>query len=456
MGLNPIRKQAEAVVVGSGPGGASVARQLARAGKKVMLLERGRDYRRKPYYGTYLGALTYADRHSLLFTKEGLNIIRPLMVGGATSMYCGSAARPPGWVKEKYGIDLDGYVDATIAEIGIAPLPPAQRGVASTRIAEAALALGYEWEPMMKFIRPCKSNHFDCGAKCMLGCRCGAKWNAAEWVDEAVAAGCELLTEARVDDVIIERGQVGGVRGKWHGERLEVEAKVVVLAAGGIGTPLILQRAGFFEAGHGMTMDTTVMVCGISKEKGTGDEPPMTWGYANDDVGYMLSTLIDPWLLYPMMATLKSPRHLFKWPAWGRTLGVMIKIKDDISGGITLDGEISKPMTDRDQFRMNHGAIVAHQILVRAGADPDSIFITPLRGTHPSGTVRVGQMLDENLQTAVKNLYVCDASTFPEALDRPTVLTILALGKRLAAHLLANVVQASPAPVATTPMLKAS
>jgi choline dehydrogenase-like flavoprotein len=32
-------------------------------------------------------------------------------------------------------------------------------------------------------------------------------------------------------------------------------------------------------------------------------------------------------------------------------------------------------------------------------------------------------------------LYVCDASVFPEALARPTVLTIIALGKRLARHL---------------------
>ena len=441
MSLTAIRKQAEVVVVGSGPGGATVARQLARAGRKVILLERGKDFRRKAYYGTYLGPLSYADRHSLLFTKEGLNIVRPLMVGGATSMYCGSAARPPTWVKEKYRIDLDSYVEETVQEIGIAPLPPEHRGVASTRIAEAALSLGYEWEPLIKFIRPRKSPHFDCGAKCMLGCRCGAKWNAAEWVDEAVANGCELRTEARVDDVIIENGQVGGVRGKWHGQPFEIEAKVVVLAAGGIGTPLILQRAGFFEAGHGMTMDTTAMVCGLSKDKGIGDEPPMSWAYANDEVGYMLSTLIDPWLLFPIMAAFKSPRHLLKWPAWSRALGVMIKIKDDISGGITLDGEISKPMTERDLFRMNHGAIVAHQILVRAGADPDSIFITPLRGTHPSGTVRLGQMLDENLQTEVKNLYVCDASTFPEALDRPTVLTILGLGKRLAAHLLAASLQ---------------
>ncbi len=433
-----MRAQTEVVVVGSGPGGASVARQLARAGRKVILLERGRDYRGAWYYGTYLGAVIYSDRRSFLFTKEGLTIVRPLMVGGATSMYCGSAARPPAWLKEKYGIDIGSQVEETIDEIGIGALPPDQRGAASTRIAEAACALGYDWTPMLKFIRPSCSQHFDCGAKCMLGCRCGAKWNAGEWVDQAVRAGCDLYTQARVDDLIIENRQIGGVRGKWRGEPLEIEAKYVVLAGGGIGTPLILQHAGFFEAGHGMTMDTTTMVYGTVKEKGIGDEPPMTWGYANDEIGYMLSTLIDPWLLYPMIMTLKGVSYPFTWPRWGRTLGIMIKIKDDISGGITLEGEISKPMTERDSFRLNHAAIVARQILLRAGADPASIFMTPLRGTHPSGTVRLGQLVDPNLETEVKNLYVCDASTFPEALDRPTVLTILGLGKRLAAHLLSQ------------------
>jgi choline dehydrogenase-like flavoprotein len=53
--------------------------------------------------------------------------------------------------------------------------------------------------------------------------------------------------------------------------------------------------------------------------------------------------------------------------------------------------------------------------------------------------VRIGEMVDTNLQTEVRNLYVCDASTFPEALDRPTVLTIIGLGKRLSDHLLTTV-----------------
>jgi choline dehydrogenase-like flavoprotein len=77
-------------------------------------------------------------------------------------------------------------------------------------------------------------------------------------------------------------------------------------------------------------------------------------------------------------------------------------------------------------------------ILRKAGADPETMFMTPLRGTHPSGTVRIGEMLDTDLQTEIPGLYVCDASTFPEALARPTVLTIIGLGKRLAKHLASN------------------
>ena len=60
----------------------------------------------------------------------------------------------------------------------------------------------------------------------------------------------------------------------------------------------------------------------------------------------------------------------------------------------------------------------------------------PLIGTHPSGTVRIGSMLDQDLKSEIDGLYVCDASVFPEALDRPTVLTIIGFGKRLAKHLM--------------------
>ncbi len=426
---------ADVIVVGSGPGGATLSRELARRGKRVLLLERGIDQRSRFYYGTYPGAMIYSDRLSLLFTQEGLNIVRPLMVGGATSMYCGCAARPPGWLKHRYGVDIDEDVSATMEELEIASLPLELRGEASTRIAQAARALGYDWQPQLKFMKPARAHPFDCGAKCMLGCRCGAKWSAAEFVDDAVAAGAELRTRAQVRRILIEDGHAVGVEGTIGRTPFMARADTIVLAAGGIGSPRILQASGFREAGQGMTMDTTVMVYGFVKERGIGHEPPMTWSWENDDEGYMLSTLMDPWLLYPLINSLKGLKYALTWPRWNHVLGVMIKLKDEISGGVFPDGTISKPLTANDRSRLAQAEVICRKILIEAGADRSSIFMTPLRGTHPSGTARLGTLVDQNLQTETRGLYVCDASVFPEALDRPTVLTIIGLAKRLAKHL---------------------
>lgn len=427
--------KADVIVVGSGPGGATVARELAKAGKKVIILERGIDYRSKFYYGSYLGALIYSDKMSMLFTKEGLNIIRPLMVGGATSMFCGCAAPPPDWLKQKYKIDIDDEVNDTIRELDIKPLPEELRGKASTKIANAAKSLGYDWFPQPKFMKTSGTKSLDCGAKCMLGCRCGAKWNAAEYIDEAVESGAILYTGSYVKQLLFENRHVRGVKGKLNGKPFEAYAEKVVLAAGGIGTPRILQRSGLKDAGIGITMDTTVMLYGFTKEKGIGNEPPMTWSWENPADGYMLSTLIDPWLLYPLVAIRKGLKPALRWHKWDKSLGVMIKLKDEISGGIFPDGKISKPLTKNDQEKLSEASKVCEKILIEAGARQSTIFMTPLRGTHPSSTVRIGTMLDDNLQTEKEGLYVCDASVFPEALDRPTVLTIIGLGKRLAKHL---------------------
>ena len=435
-----LKFSAEILVVGSGPGGATVARQLSKRGKSVLLLERGYDHRGKFYYGTYLGAVRYSDRASLLFTEEGLNIIAPIMLGGATSMFCGCAAEPPIWLKNRYNIDTDEEVQETIAELNINPLPEHLRGNASTRIAEAAKALGYDWFPQPKFMIPdrCQEQgkNFDCRATCMLGCRCGAKWNAAEWVDEAISNGARLRKCAQVSKVLIEDKHVVGVEGTIQGRKFCANAETVILAAGGIGSPRILQNSGLNKAGIGMTMDTTVMIYGATREKGTGKEPPMTWSWENPEAGYMLSTLTDPWLLYPLAAIRKGIGPALRWFQWNKMLGMMIKLKDDISGGISPDGTIRKPMTAGDHERLNDAYEVCKKILFEAGASKSSIFMRPFIGTHPSGTVRVGDMLDTDLQTEVNGLYVCDASVFPEALNRPTVLTIIGLAKRLAKHLL--------------------
>jgi choline dehydrogenase-like flavoprotein len=430
-----LRWEAEVVVVGTGPGGATVARELARAGWRVLLLERGGPERGRPLYGTHLGALRYTEQGGLFFTPEGIQVVAPRMVGGATGMFAGCAAPPPDWLRTKYGIDLRQEVAETIEELGIAPLPPEHRGAASTRLAEAARALGYAVYPQPKFIRPERAPRFRCGAHCLLGCRCGAKWSAAEFVEEAVRAGALLLPYAFVERVLLEGGRAVGVAGRIRGQPFIAQADQVVLAAGGLGTPRILQASGFRGIGEGLAMDLTVIVYGRSRTDGNASDPPMTWSWEDPGLEVMFSTLMDPWLLYPLVAGMSGLRHVATWPRWRQMLGVMIKLRDALSGRLHPDGSLSKPLTPTDRDRLQEAVGIARRILAEAGADPASIFVSPMRGTHPSATVRIGEWVDADLRTEVRGLYVCDASVFPEALGRPTVLTLIALGKRLARSL---------------------
>jgi len=424
----------DVIVVGTGPGGAAAARELARAGRRVLILERGRDWRRHPLYGTYPGALLYAERHALLFTKQGMQVVRPLMVGGATNMFAACAAPPPPWLKERYGIDLGADARAFADELDVRALPEPLRGEASTRLAHAARSIGLDWQPQPKFMRPARASEFDCGAHCLLGCRCGAKWTAAELVDEAVAAGAVLQPSSRVTRVLTDGDVVRGVRVRHRRRDTDIHADTVILAAGGLGTPLLLRTAGI-RAGHGVAMDTTMMVYGSGAFVGMGGDPPMTWSAVDDELDVMYSTLMDPWLMYPLAMMVKGAKHALSWPKWGRSLGVMVKLRDDISGGIDDAGRISKGTTRRDEERLHAAEQVARRILLTAGCDEASLIRTPLRGTHPSATARIGDVVDAQLQTQVRGLHVCDASVFPEALGRPTVLTILAFARRLARHL---------------------
>jgi choline dehydrogenase-like flavoprotein len=54
---------------------------------------------------------------------------------------------------------------------------------------------------------------------------------------------------------------------------------------------------------------------------------------------------------------------------------------------------------------------------------------------HPGGTAKIGDLVDSNLKSRLDNLYVCDCSVIPESSGLPPTLTLIALAKRLAKHL---------------------
>jgi choline dehydrogenase-like flavoprotein len=100
------------------------------------------------------------------------------------------------------------------------------------------------------------------------------------------------------------------------------------------------------------------------------------------------------------------------------------------------DGTVSKQLNENDHGRLNKGIEISTEILRSLDCPADRIVTGEIKGAHPSGTCRIGHVLSDDLETEIKNLYACDASVFPEALDRPTVMTIIGFAKRLSRHIL--------------------
>jgi choline dehydrogenase-like flavoprotein len=423
--------ETDVVVVGSGPGGASVALGLARQGKKVVILERGRYHKR---IGSTFAALFYIDKYGFLFSQEGVNVFRAITTGGTSVTFCGTAVKPHSWLAEKYNIDLTEFIEEAREEIGIKPLPDRLIGPAASRIMEAARDLGFKWDPIDKFMDADK-----CDLKCphcMLGCTKGAKWTARDYVQEAVDRGATLINRALVDEVIIENNEATGVRASTSGGEILVNAKVTVVAAGGMGTPIILQRSGIFDAGQGFFADPLLVTYGLYKGPGSWKDIPMSAGTLEFvPEGIVMTDLADPWATFLLNAYWRGWRYLPRFSRYRRYMGIMTKVRDGMDGRVNLDGTFSKPITYADRWKIDKGINLAEKILKRAGAEPDSIFSTPVRAAHPGGTARIGEIVNTDLESAIKNLYACDTSVIPEPWGLPPVWTIIAFGKRLARRL---------------------
>ncbi|MEW6440791.1 MAG: GMC family oxidoreductase [bacterium] len=427
--------QADVAIVGSGPGGATMARELSRKRKKVIICEAGQYQKR---FGNTFLLLGMMDRMGLTFSKERTWVLRPKTVGGATVVFCGTAIRPPAWLKEKYGIDLKEEVEELYREIPLRPLPDRLIGPAAQRIMEAARSIGLDWNPLDKFIRPdkCKPN---CG-KCGLGCKePSAKWTAREYVEEARQHGAELLTGTTVDRVLTQGGKAVGLRARGPKGWLNVLAETVIVSAGGQGTPPILQRSGVYDAGQGFFGDPLCLVVGPGPTQGSRYDVPMTAGINLERDGIVLTDIFGTPTFYAGLLAYSGPKGIAALPKalydYNRTYTIMIKVRDGLDGRINLDESFSKPIDYDTQWKLNKGAVIAEEILQKAGVKREEILKTGVIAAHPGGTVRIGELLDKDCQTPIQNCYCMDTSIIPLPWGLPPTVTLVAMAKRLARHL---------------------
>ncbi len=427
---NTSSERYDAIIAGSGPGGASVARELAKKGRRVLVLEWGSG---APVRGSFLQYLRWqlVPGRSLLFTPNLLAMVRGIVTGGSSVFYYATAFPVPHEMLRKYGIDVRREEREARAELPIAPLKDEMMTPMARRIMESARALGYDWKGLPKFMY---QDRWKSGYRFgYYGDPHGVKWSARMLMDEAVEAGAVLVNGARVDRVIIENGRAVGVSYTACGRSRSIFADTVVIAAGGIGSPVILRKSGLREAGYDFFFDPLVTVCGTVKDvRRRRDEIPMSAGCIFAREGFVMTDLALQTMLDRMFAAMSL--RFFKIFQSRKTVRIMVKIRDDLAGRLTDSGGVRKELTPADRERLRKGADIARNILSHAGAR--GMYTTWKLAAHPGGTVRIGRILDSNLKVKdVANLYVCDCSVIPEPWGLPPVLTLVCLGKRLARHL---------------------
>ena len=201
-----------------------------------------------------------------------------------------------------------------------------------------------------------------------------------------------------------------------------------------MGTPVILQNSGL-DAGSHLFADTLINTFGIKRNADFSSELGMAT--IIDDFHKSEGYILSPFMEGPLdLLTDRIPlSRKISVRNYNQLIGVMTKITDLANGRVYPDGSFEKPMVQEDKEKIDSGFSRSKQMLELAGVDSSSIFCTHIRAGHPGGTAGIGRVVNNELETEVSGLYVCDCSVFPVTPGMPPVLTIIALAKYLAKQL---------------------
>lgn len=255
-----VRDACDVLVIGSGPGGAVVAKELAEAGHDVILLEEGPPFNRREFTQEAGSAMQRMLREGGSRAARG-NLVTPTMqaiaLGGGSVINSAICARPPAWIFDKWA-ERTGTRETTLealiphfenveSQLGVTPTPEEVQGERNLRFKIGCEKLGISCEPTWRNVRGCRGS-----GECFTGCRNGAKKSVdVSYVPAAIRAGARVYTSVRAERIVAEGRHARSVEGRViepftlreHG-RARFDAKLVVLAAGCMATPVILLKSG--------------------------------------------------------------------------------------------------------------------------------------------------------------------------------------------------------------------
>ena len=277
----------DAVVVGSGAGGAVAAENLAAAGMDVVLLEAGPKLsaRDKTRDGPMFMARNYFEGGlRMIGGSSQVPSMQGRCLGGSTVVNSAIMFKLPPWVRQIWA-DEDGLhdrlldasleraFDRVMARSHVAPTPMAVMGRKNLLVRGVLTRAGIPSKPLPRAVKGCRG-----GGACITGCAGEAKQSVdLTYVPGAVRAGARVFTCAPVEAVITEGARAVGVRGhvvdpdgRARLAPFVVRAEQVVMAAGVMATPVILLKSGITGGGlvgKTLYMHLSCAAVGIMEER---------------------------------------------------------------------------------------------------------------------------------------------------------------------------------------------
>jgi choline dehydrogenase-like flavoprotein len=419
----------KAIVVGSGAGGATVAKEL-QGHYEVTVLEAGKEF--KPFE-TELESLESLRQFGLFFDEREIQFVIPaykirhatdemilvngIGLGGSTTICAGNALRMDRDLKAM-GIDLDVEFEEIFREIPVTTAHQKKWHKVTRRLFAIFQEMGLDPQPIPKMGEYERCLH--CG-RCQLGCPEGIKWDSRRFLKIAQEKGAQVVTGCRVESVVIQGGYATGVLAGNGLSRHFFPADLVVLAAGGLGTPVILDNSGI-PCEPRLFVDPVLSVAARSPK--CMQHKDITMPFVSTKEHIILSPYFD------QLSFVFNP----DWRQRARDIvSIMIKLADTELGRISGQG-VDKALTDQDHSRLDEGVKICKEILRRFGACDDDMFLGTIIAGHPGGMLPLTEKEISSFHSdrLPENLYVADATLLPKSLGNPPILTIIAMAKRIA------------------------
>jgi choline dehydrogenase-like flavoprotein len=419
----------QAIVVGSGAGGAAAATALQGA-FDVTVLEAGGEFSpfalRLPLLEKLRRTGMFLDERmiQILFppmriqkTRERMVVVSGIGHGGTTTLCAGNAVRRDADLKE-IGIDLDAEFRELFADI---PVTADHRHLwkdNTKKLFDICVGMKLDPRPLPKMGNYARCR--DCG-RCILGCASGVKWDSRRYLQGALAKGARLVDHCRVMNVAGDGRRARGVFAKKGMRTHYYPADLIVLAAGGLHTPIILERSGIPCQ---KTLFVDPVLCVAAELKDSCQDRELSMPFVVQREHYIISPYFD----YLSFFFNRRWKHRAR-----DTFTLMIKLADENRGGVSKKG-IDKPLTETDNKRLAEGVALCRDLMARLGIDREKTFLGTLNAGHPGGMLPLSADEARTLHHPAlpENLYVVDASLLPRALGNPPSLTIMALAKKIA------------------------